>query len=57
MAYDLKEKQGKLFFNKFKKEEKHPDFKGELLIDGIAHDIAMWEKHQRLTETNILQLS
>lgn len=47
MAYELKEKQANLFYNKFKKEDKHPKFKGELLINGEPFEIAMWEKQSQ----------
>lgn len=33
-----------LFKNKFKKGEKHPDYRGEFNNDGTIMDIALWER-------------
>lgn len=42
MAYTLKENQLSIFKNKYKKEEKHPDYKGEIKLNGVLYDIALW---------------
>ena len=45
MAYELKANAGNLFRNKYKKEDKHPDFKGSICLpDGTIMDIAAWCK-------------
>lgn len=40
---ELKEMGGIVFKNDRKTEDKHPDFKGQILIDGERFDIALWE--------------
>lgn len=43
MDNDLKPGTGKAFKNKFKKENKHPDFTGRYVDpDGVLCDIAFW---------------
>ena len=44
MAYVQKEGQGSLFKNEEKKTEKHPDYRGDCLINGTPHWIAAWIK-------------
>jgi hypothetical protein len=44
MAYELRELQGNIFKNKHKKADNHPDMRGEFLINGVAHEIAIWHK-------------
>jgi len=45
MAYELRELQGNIFKNKHKKIDKHPDMRGEFLLNGVPHDIAIWQKN------------
>jgi uncharacterized protein (DUF736 family) len=44
MAYEQKEGQGALFPNDKKGNEKSPDYKGTILINGEIMDIAAWKK-------------
>jgi hypothetical protein len=48
MPYQQKPGQTNLFSNRDKKEERHPDFKGECQVEINGHlyplDIAMWRK-------------
>ncbi len=44
MAFELRELQGNIFDNKFKETDKQPDKKGDLLLNGVPHEIAIWIK-------------
>lgn len=44
MAYEQKEGQGAVFPNDKKGNDKAPDFKGSVLINGVLTEIAMWKK-------------
>lgn len=45
MAYEQKDNAAVLFPNKFKKEEKEPDYKGQGMIDGTMKSIIAWENN------------
>ena len=45
MAFELRELQGNIFNNKYKETDKQPDMKGELLLNGVPHEIALWHKN------------
>ena len=47
MAYETRENTGSLFRNKDKKEEKHPNAKGECKIGGIVYEVAAWTKKDK----------
>ena len=36
-----------LWINSFKKEDKHPDYRGKLDINGEAYDVAVWVNNER----------
>jgi len=42
MAYELKEGQTNIFRNDKKTEDKHPEYKGEIKLNGVLYDIALW---------------
>lgn len=42
--FDLQDGTGMLFRNEGKKEDKHPDAKGAIKIDGVEYDIASWSR-------------
>ena len=42
MELQLKEGQILVFKNKDKKEKKHPDYKGHLLLNGVEYDVPFW---------------
>lgn len=44
MAYEQKEGQGSLFRNERKEKETHPDWKGEIKINGKLYWLSAWEK-------------
>lgn len=43
MAYEHKEGQGSLFKNE-KQNDRQPDYKGTILINGATYEIAAWER-------------
>lgn len=45
--YQQKDNTGAAFPNKDKKESKHPDFKGTVLVDGKEKQIAIWSKKSK----------
>jgi hypothetical protein len=44
MAYEQRDNSGSLFKNDKKTEDKHPDYKGEALINGTSMWISAWIK-------------
>lgn len=38
---------GALFKNQYKKEEKHPDYKGEVEMGGLKYELAGWVRESR----------
>lgn len=44
MAYEPKDNTGSLFRNEDKKAENHPDYKGQVLINGVSMWVAGWLK-------------
>lgn len=44
MAYTLREGQGSLFKNDNKTTDKHPNARGEILIEGVLYEISAWTK-------------
>lgn len=57
MAFEHKEGQGSLFKNE-KLNDRQPDFKGTIMIQGVTYEIAAWEKtSQRGTKFLSLQAS
>lgn len=47
MAYEQRNNSGSLFKNDHKKADKHPDYKGTALIDGVKKDISAWIKNSK----------
>lgn len=45
--YEIKEGITNAFMNRDKKEDKHPDFKGQVLVDGKLKDLALWTRETR----------
>ena len=45
--YEVREGATNLFRNKDKKDEKQPDFRAQVLVDGQLKDIALWERQDR----------
>jgi len=44
MVYEQRENSGILFKNKWKKEAKHPDYKGTINAGGVEYKISGWVK-------------
>lgn len=44
MPYELKMNEGIAFTNDGKTADKHPDFKGQINIDGRIVDVGIWER-------------
>ena len=52
MDYELREGLTNAFNNGFKKPgDKQPDFKGDILNNGIVKELALWKKKTRNGET------
>jgi uncharacterized protein (DUF736 family) len=47
MAYELREKSGSVFTNNFKKKETHPDYTGDILVNGVPSTVALWKRSDR----------
>jgi len=44
MAFQQKNNSGSLFKNDKKQSDKHPDYKGTAIVDGVNKNIAAWIK-------------
>ena len=42
MAYELENNVLVLHKNKFKTEDKHPSYRGQVLVEGVKKDASMW---------------
>lgn len=47
MSFELDENTGTIFKNKYKKDEKHPDYKGMIKLDGEDKGIALWLRQSK----------
>ena len=45
--YQHKTNNGSVFINNYKDSDKHPDFRGEINVEGAIWEIAMWAKETR----------
>ena len=55
--FTLKENQGSLFRNESKKEDKHPDYTGTIMIGGSEKRISAWLKEGKKGKFLSLQIS
>jgi hypothetical protein len=46
-TFEHKEGKGSLLINTYKKDERHPDFKGSIKINGQTYQIAAWRKQTK----------
>jgi hypothetical protein len=44
MAYTPKDGSGSLFKNTRKEKDTHPDYRGDLMLDGTMYEVAAWIK-------------
>lgn len=44
---DLKENRGVIFRNKKKTDNKHPDYRGEIDVNGERYEISLWENDDK----------
>lgn len=44
MAFQHKNNTGSLFKNERKESEKHPDFTGTIIVDGVSYWLSAWVK-------------
>ena len=44
MAWELKDGNGSLFKNDRKEEDKHPDYRGEIMVGGTIYWLSAWIK-------------
>ena len=51
MAYEIKNNILVLHKNKFKKTDKHPDYKGKVIVEGNEKDASMWKNENINGET------
>lgn len=47
MAYEHRDNSGTLFTNNKKSSDKHPDWRGEIKVDGKPWEISAWVKEGR----------
>lgn len=48
--FEMKDGDMAIFKNKDKKEPKHPDYKGKMMVNGEVLDIALWVKESKKGE-------
>ena len=44
MAYQQKDMSGSLFKNDRKEKDTHPDYRGDIVIDGVSYWLSAWVK-------------
>jgi len=56
MAYEQRDNSGSLFKNDKKTESKHPDYRGDAMVDGESYWISAWLKEGK-SGTKFLSLA
>lgn len=44
MGFELRDGQGALFINDDKQSDKQPDYRGQIMIDGVEYWVSGWKK-------------
>jgi uncharacterized protein (DUF736 family) len=57
MAYETRDMSGTLFVNDRKEKENHPDYKGNVVINGVEMWVSGWKKASRDGSKKYLSLS
>ena len=47
MSYEQKDNTGVFFNNNKKDSDKHPDFTGSILVEGIKKDVSIWKNKSK----------
>ena len=55
-SFEIKEKEGSLFTNKKKTTDKHPDYTGTCVINGVKMNISSWINEARTSGVKYMRL-
>ena len=55
-SFEIKEKEGSLFSNKKKTTDKHPDYTGSCVINGVKMNISSWVNKARTSGVKYMRL-
>ena len=55
-SFEIKEKEGSLFTNKKKTTDKHPDYTGTCVINGVKINISSWINEARTSGVKYMRL-
>lgn len=55
--YEQKDGQGSLFKNKRKESDRHPDYNGSIVINGVEHWLSAWIKTPKSGGEKFMSLS
>jgi hypothetical protein len=44
VSYEAKDNSGQLFKNDKKESDRHPDYKGSIMVGGVEHWLSAWIK-------------
>ena len=55
-SFEIKEKEGSLFSNKKKTTDKHPDYTGSCVINGVKLNISSWVNQAKTSGVKYMRL-
>ena len=55
-SFEIKEKEGSLFSNKKKTTDKHPDYTGSCVINGVKMNISSWINKAKTSGVTYMRL-